>query len=54
MIDARKGNAKLDRFGELIVAIRRDMGHLKTNIKSDEVLRQFIIDYDDAKAKGKI
>ncbi len=30
MNDARQGSAKLDFFGELIVAIRRDMGHLKT------------------------
>jgi hypothetical protein len=53
MTEARKGQSSLDRFGELVLAIRRDMGHLKTNIKPDEVLRQFIIDYDETKAKVK-
>lgn len=52
--NARQGSVNLGFFGELIVAIRRDMGYLKTKIQSEEVLRQFIIDYDDAKAKGKI
>lgn len=54
MSDARKGAVKLDPFGELIIAIRRDMGHLKTKINADDVLRHFIIDYDEAKANGKI
>jgi hypothetical protein len=52
--DTRRGNASLDQFGELIVAIRRDMGHATTKIRSEEVLRQFITDYDEAKAKGTL
>ena len=51
---SRKGNVKLDQFGEIIISIRRDMGNPKTKITSEEVLRQFIVDYEDAKAKGLI
>jgi|GEM_PF-4214214 len=43
----------MGRFGELIVAIRRDMGNRKTKISSDDVLRQLIIDYDQAKERGE-
>lgn len=55
--DAQKGAggiAGVERFGELVVAIRRDMGYPKTKISSDEVLRQFITDYDEVKAKGQL
>ena len=50
---SRKGEqlAGLTWFGDLIIAIRRDMGHSKTKITSDDVLRQFITDYDEAKLK---
>ena len=50
----RKGGISIKQFGELVVAIRRDMGNKKTKITYEEVLRQFINDYDDAKAKGLI
>ena len=50
----RKGGVSVRQFGELVVTIRRDMGNKKTTITYEEVLRQFINDYDDAKAKGLI
>jgi len=50
----RKGRQSFRQFGELVVAIRRDMGNKKTKITYEEVLRQFINDYDDAKANGLI
>ena len=54
-VDAgRKGQMSIKQFGELVVAIRRDMGNKRTKITHEEVLRQFINDYDDAKAKGLI
>jgi len=37
---------KLEKFGEIVISIRRDMGNPKTNITSEKVLRQFITDYD--------
>jgi hypothetical protein len=53
--DAREGRAGgLRLFGDLVVAIRRDMGHSKTKITSDQILRQLIIDYDEAKLRGLI
>jgi hypothetical protein len=53
--DAREGKpGGLSIFGELVVAIRRDMGHGKTKITSDQILRQLITDYDEAKVQGLI
>lgn len=54
MGEARSGIMDLGRFGDLIVAIRKDMGHPETTITSDDVLRQLISDYDQAKAEGKL
>jgi hypothetical protein len=51
---SRAGVVDMEQFGSLIVAIRKDMGHPKTHITSDEVLRQMITDYDAAKAEGKL
>jgi predicted DNA-binding ribbon-helix-helix protein len=53
--DAREGKpGGLTWFGDLVVAIRRDMGHTKTKITSDQILRQLITDYDQAKLQGLI
>lgn len=49
---ARNGQIKFDQFANIIISIRRDMGNQKTEITADQVLRQFIVDYDDAKSKG--
>lgn len=46
--------AMLHGFGEVILAIRRDMGHPKTKLTSDHVLRSFITDFDTQRAKGQI
>lgn len=51
---SRRGVMDLEQFGELIVAIRRDMGHASTRVTADDVLRQLITDYDKAKAEGKL
>ena len=51
---AREGKATLRPFGEIVISIRQDMGNKKTKITSEHVLRQFILDYEDAKAKGLI
>jgi len=44
----------LQDFGALVVGIRRDMGYAKTKISTDDVLRHFITDYDEAKAKDNL
>jgi predicted DNA-binding ribbon-helix-helix protein len=49
---SRRGVVDMEQFGQLIVEIRRDMGHPKTGISSDDVLRQVITDYDQVKAQG--
>lgn len=49
---SRTGEVDINQFGELVVAIRRDMGYAKTKITSDDVLRQLILDYDQVKARG--
>ena len=51
-LESRRGTIDMMRLGEFIVAIRRDMGNPKTKIQAEDVLRQIIRDYDDAKAKG--
>jgi hypothetical protein len=52
--EAREGFLDLEKFGQLIVAVRRDMGHMKTDISHDEVLRPFIRDYDEMKKGGRL
>ena len=47
-------NASLRGFGEVVVAIRRDMGNRKTKLTADDVLRQLITDYDEVKAQGLV
>jgi hypothetical protein len=42
----------LHKFAEVIIAIRRDMGHAKTTLTTDDVLRSFIIDFDEQRQKG--
>lgn len=51
---SRRGTVDMEQFGDLIVAIRRDMGNPKTRITSEDVLRQLITDYDAMKAQGKL
>lgn len=40
----------IEQFGDLIVAIRRDIGYAKTKLTRDDVLRVILIDYDQMKA----
>ena len=54
LLMTRAGKIKFGQFGEIIISIRRDMGNPKTKITSEVVLRQLIVDYEDAKAKGLI
>jgi hypothetical protein len=51
--ELRQGYLNLERLGELVVAIRRDMGHPKTNLTAETVLRHLITDYDAAEATGE-
>ena len=53
-LEMRAGTVEIERLGDLVVAIRRDMGHPKTKISSEDVLRQLITDYDAAKARGEL
>jgi hypothetical protein len=52
--ELRQGSLNLERLGELVVAIRRDMGHPRTDLTAETVLRHLITDYDEAKAKGEL
>lgn len=51
---AREGKSPLGQFGEIVISVRQDMGNSKTKVTSEDVLRLFIADYEDAKAKGLI
>ena len=51
---SRAGIVDLELFGEVIVAIRRDMGNTKTKVTNHDVLRMMISDYDEALATGKL
>jgi hypothetical protein len=53
-IEMRAGQLDMTRLGQLVVAIRRDMGNATTRITADDVLRQIITDYDEAKARGDL
>ena len=53
-IEMRAGQLDMMRLGQLVVAIRRDMGNATTQITPDDVLRQIITDYDEAKARGDL
>lgn len=46
------GTANLYRFGQIVVAIRQDMGNPKTSIGVEDILRQLITDYDKVLATG--
>jgi hypothetical protein len=46
--------AMLHMVGAVILAIRRDMGHPKTKLTTDDVLRSFISDFDEEREKGRI
>ena len=39
---------------KIIISIRKDMGHKKTNIKGDDILKHLLTDYDNAKREGLI
>lgn len=52
--NSREGVVDMEQFGEIIVAIRRDMGNAKTKVTAENVLRQIITDYDAAKAGGDL
>lgn len=55
MKDARSTPQRALRgFGEVVVAIRRDMGQQDTKVTSDHVLRLLITDYDEAVEKGLV
>lgn len=49
---SREATKNLAQFGHIIISIRKDMGNRRTKITSEGVLRQLILNYDDAKAKG--
>lgn len=54
---ARSGGMELELFelfGEVVIAIRRDMGNPKTKIVSRDILRMIITDFDEALARGKL
>lgn len=50
--ESRQGRIDLNRLGEMIVAIRKDMGNRRTKVGPDDVLRQIILDYEHMKASG--
>jgi hypothetical protein len=54
LLEMRTGTVHLAGLGELMVAIRRDMGNRKTRVTSEDVLRQLITDYDQARARGEL
>jgi hypothetical protein len=52
--ESRRGTVDLNRLGEIIVAIRKDMGNSRTRIRSEDMLRQLILDFDKMKASGQL
>jgi len=47
-------NQMLQGVCKIIISIRKDMGHKKTNIKGDDILKHLLTDYDNAKREGLI
>ena len=44
----------LQGLGDVLIAIRKDMGHPKTTVTTDHILRLLLKDYEQAKADGLI
>ena len=51
---SREGRTDLRLFGALVAAIRRDMGHLRSKVGADEVLRQFVNDFDTPEVQQRL
>ena len=41
-------------LAQIVIAIRKDMGHPDTTVTSDHVLRLLLKDFDEAKARGLV
>ena len=44
----------IDGICEIIIAIRKDMGHKNTKVKNDDIKKHLLDDYDAAKINGVI
>ena len=51
---ARNGTMDMELFGEVIIAIRRDMGNPDTSVTSHNFLRMILTDFDEMRAKGQL
>ena len=52
--NSTQGQASFGLLGEIIIAIRKDMGTRHTKVTLEDLLRLWINDYADAKGKGLI
>lgn len=51
---AREKSNNLKYFGDILIAIRKDMGYPKTKISGDDFLKQLLIEYEQAKKDGLV
>lgn len=54
LLEVRTGVNDMEKFGDLIVAVRHDMGHPRSRITGDDILRHLITDYDRIKKEGTL
>lgn len=52
--DSQNIDRMLKGVCDIIIAIRKDMGHKKTKMNSDNILKHLLLDYDKAKKDGTI
>ena len=52
--DKKNSKRMIDGICEIIIAIRKDMGHKNTKVKNDDIKKHLLDDYDAAKINGVI
>jgi len=54
LASARSGTIDMELFGDVVIAIRRDMGNSKTELTSHDFLRMLLSDFDRALEEGDL
>ena len=54
MTEARSGVVDMEKFGDIVISVRRDMGNPNTRLESHDILRMMLTDYEEAKESGAL
>ena len=54
MTEARSGVVDMEKFGDIVISVRRDMGNPSTRLESHDILRMMLTDYEEAKESGAL